>query len=92
MLFFFLRWGLKTEEESGEEETPTLNPLHPNKTSPTQTLPTLSGRQWKWGGGRGGGGGLSGTSSFWGKQSPLCSFLIYEVLLLKIPSANRQFL
>lgn len=36
-------------------------------------------------------GDFSETSGSWRQQCPFCSFLIYELLLLKIPSANRQF-
>lgn len=34
---------------------------------------------------------FSGTSSSWRNNAYYAPFLIYEVLLLKIPSANRQF-
>lgn len=64
-------------------------PTPPHKTSPTRIcnlfLPerTLDNGAEE--------GHFSETSGSCRKQWPLCSFLIYEVLLLKIPSANSHF-
>lgn len=80
---------MASEKESGEEtfksrqNHPQLQPpRHPQKTSPAQRGRSTMGERR---------GDFSETSSSWRQQCPLCSFLIYEVLLLKIPSANRQF-
>lgn len=81
------------EKESGEE-TFKSRQIHKKRTPPSHPLikhlqlrlcperKVHNGREE---------GAFIPTSSSWRKQWLLCSFLIYELLLLKIPSANRQF-